>query len=144
MTNWVKIDRATGDIIKRKRADSMTRIFNKPSVWLEQVNEAKPAYDPDTHKLEALITQPDMSDLSVDVDPSAQRVEGWSTVAMSADELQDIVNGKIAQTDRFLARMVEDILVHVAQGTPLTRNAFHPKVWDRINARRALRGKAPV
>ena len=35
MTSWVKIDRKTGNILKMRTEDSLNRIFNKPSVWIE-------------------------------------------------------------------------------------------------------------
>ena len=65
MTRWVKIDRATGDVLKRRTEDKLERVFNKPVVWLEVEKKDAPEYDASTHKLTPVVTQPDLSDLSV-------------------------------------------------------------------------------
>lgn len=144
MTDWVKISRITGEVLKRKTAPSMERVFHKPYVWLESIQDEKLVYDPDTQKLERTVTQPDLSDLGIDVDPTSKYIQGWAVVALTAQELLVIRNNKIAQTDSKLAQIVEDILVNISEGTPLTRSAFPDKVWAKINARRALRGDSPV
>ena len=141
---YVKIDRATGDVIRRKKAYAMERIFNKPTVWIEFEKGAQPTYDPETHKLLPLVTQPDLSDLNVDVDPSSKRVEGWQSVALTADELVQRRNDKISGLDRGLTRIIEDLMVAVATGQTLDRSAFPEQVWNKINQRRALRGQADV
>ena len=75
MTEWVKIDRKTGNVLKRRTEDKLERVFNKPLVWIELEKKDVPEYDATTHKLTPVVTQPDLSDLSVAVSPSAKRVE---------------------------------------------------------------------
>ena len=87
MTTWVKIDRATGDVLKRRTEDKLERVFNKPVVWLEVEKKDAPEYDAATHKLNATVTQPDLSDLSVAVPTDAKRVEGYEAVALSDSEI---------------------------------------------------------
>ena len=87
MTDWVKIHRATGNVLKRRTEDKLERVFNKPVVWIEVEKKDAPEYDASTHKLNATVTQPDLSDLSVAVSPSAKRVEGWEAVALSDSEI---------------------------------------------------------
>ena len=87
MTKWVKIDRATGNVLKRRTEDKLERVFNKPVVWIEVEKKDAPEYDASTHKLNATVTQPDLSDLSVAVPTDAKRVEGYEAVALSDSEI---------------------------------------------------------
>lgn len=87
MTKWVKIDRATGNVLKRRTEDKLERVFNKPVVWIEVEKKDAPEYDTATHKLNATVTQPDLSDLSVAVPTDAKRVEGYEAVALSDSEI---------------------------------------------------------
>ena len=141
---WVKIDRATGEIVKRKTEAVMERVFDKPTVWLELLREDPPDFDANTQKIVADVRQSDLSDLSVAVDPGEQRIESWSVVQLSADELEKRTSIRIEETDHLLAKIVEDILVVIATGATLNKAAFSSAVWDQINARRALRGEADV
>lgn len=88
MTTWVKIDRATGDVLKRRTEDKLERVFNKPVVWLEVEKKDAPEYDASTHKLTPVVTQPDLSDLSVAVSPSAKRVETYKAVKLTDAEIE--------------------------------------------------------
>lgn len=141
---WVKIDRSNGNVIKGKTAAELKRVFNKSTVWLELVREARPNFDLNTQKLVAQVQQADLSDLSVDVDPSEKRVESWSVVSLSSDELAKRTSDRIEETDYLLAKIVEDIMVVIATGATLNRAAFSSDVWDQINARRSLRGEDDV
>jgi hypothetical protein len=87
MTEWVKIDRATGNVLKRRTEDSLERVMNKAVVWIELDKKDAPEYDASTHKLEPVVTQPDLSDLSVAVSPSAKRVETYKTVKLTDEEV---------------------------------------------------------
>ena len=87
MTKWVKINRATGNVLKRRTEDNLERVFNKPDVWIELEKKDAPEYDAATHKLNATVTQPDLSDLSVAVPTDAKRVEGYEAVALSDSEI---------------------------------------------------------
>ena len=141
---WVKIDRSNGNVIKGKTAAELKRVFNKSTVWLELVREARPNFNLNTQKLVAQVAQSDLSDLSVDVDPSEKRVESWSVVSLSSDELAKRTSDRIEETDYLLAKIVEDIMVVIATGATLNRAAFSSDVWDQINARRSLRGEDDV
>ena len=87
MTEWVKIDRATGNVLKRRTEDSLERVMNKAVVWIELDKKDAPKHDASTHKLNATVTQPDLSDLSVAVPTDAKRVEGYEAVALSDSEI---------------------------------------------------------
>tara|TARA_Y100000310_G_scaffold167086_1_gene166803 strand:- start:1071 stop:1505 length:435 start_codon:yes stop_codon:yes gene_type:complete len=144
MKTWVKIDRATGAVLKTKRAAEIKRVFNKRVVWLELTREPPPPYDPDTHKIVRDVQQIDLSDLGVPVPLSAMRVEDWKIVALDAAELTDRTNDKIADLDSGLIRIVEDLAVVIAGGGKLDRASLPGAVWDKINERRVLRGESEV
>lgn len=93
--------------------------------------------------------------------PSAAQTHDGYTEALEADqwvrrhqvrgltaaELEARRIDRLRDSDtRDMARMVEDIMVVVATsgGVSLTRDNFPSAVWDKINARRALRGMGPV
>jgi hypothetical protein len=144
MTTWVKIDRATGKDLKYKKADSLKRDFSKKYVWIEFQEGAQPIYNPETQKIVKAVTQPDLSNLSIDVDPTAKRIEGWTIVALDTAELEIIKNNKIARTDNGLIRALEDILALIAQGKPLNKNNLPASAIDKVNERRSYRGGLPV
>ena len=145
MKKWYsKIDRSTGNIVKRKEFDNPKRALNKPFVWLPEERDAQPEYDKETHKLVQTDTIPDLSDMTVDVSPDAKRVLGFDVIALTEEEKARIKAGKIAASDGTLARMTEDILVIIAQGGVLEKDSFVEEVWEKINARRVLRGEDEV
>jgi len=145
MKKWYsKIDRSTGDIVKRKQFNNPERALNKPFVWIPEERDAQPEYDKKTHKLVQTDTIPDLSDMTVDVSPDAKRVLGFDVVALSADEKEQIRLGKIAGSDGDLAKLTEDILVIIAQGGVLEKDSFDEEVWEKVNARRVLRGEDEV
>ena len=63
---------------------------------------------------------------------------------ITEEEKARIKAGKIAASDGTLARMTEDILVIIAQGGVLEKDSFADEVWEKINARRLLRGESEV
>jgi hypothetical protein len=145
MKKWyAKIDRATGFVVKRKEFDNPERALNKPFVWIPEERDAQPDYDKETHKLVQTETIPDLSDTTVDVSQDAKRVLGFNVVALTEEEKAQINTRKIADSDGVLARMTEDILVIVAQGGVLEKDSFADEVWEKINARRILRGEDEV
>ena len=144
MTLYKLIDRSTGDVLRTRRETSMERVLNKPKVWLATTRNDPGVYDPDTHKAVSRVDRPDLSDLNVDVSPSAVRVEDWDIVALTAQELQSRKLRNILETDEQLPRMIEDILVQIASGQPLTRDSFPSQLWTKINRRRTLRGLPEV
>jgi hypothetical protein len=143
--NYAKIDRATGKILKQKSSEGMERVFNKEVVWLEMELTGKPDYDKDNEKVvQYQRTSADISDLSIDVPPDTKLIRGYDKVDLSNDEKEQIRLGKIADSDGVLARMTEDILVIIAQGGVLEKDSFPSEVWDKVNARRLLRGEGEV
>jgi hypothetical protein len=145
MKKWYsKIDRSTGDIVKRKEFNNPERALNKSFVWLPEERDAQPDCNKETHKLVQTDTIPDLSDMTVDVSPDAKRVLGFDVVALSADEKEQIRLGKIAGSDGDLAKLTEDILVIIAQGGVLEKDSFDEEVWEKVNARRVLRGEDEV
>ena len=145
MKKWYsKIDRSTGNIVKRKEFDNPKRALNKPFVWLPEERDAQPDYNKETHKLVQTDTIPDLSDMTVDVSPDDKRVLGFDVVALTEEEKAGINTKEIADSDGTLARMTEDILVIIAQGGVLEKDSFAEEVWEKINARRLLRGEDEV
>jgi len=145
MKKWYsKIDRSTGNIVKRKEFDNPKRALNKPFVWLPEERDAQPEYDKETHKLVQTDTIPDLSDMGVDVSQDAKRVLGFGVVVLTEEEKARIKTGKIADSDGVLARMTEDILVIIAQGGVLEKDSFAGEVWEKINTRRLLRGENEI
>ena len=145
MKKWYsKIDRSTGNIVNRKELNNPERALDKPFVWIPEERDIEPEYDKETHKLVRTETIPDLSDMNVDVSPDAKRAWGFDVVALTEEEKARIKTGKIADSDRVLARMTEDILVIIAQGGVLEKDSFADEVWDKVNARRILRGEDEV
>ena len=145
MKKWYsKIDRSTGNIVKRKELNNPERALNKPFVWLPEERDIRPEYDKETHKLVQAETIPDLSDTTVDVSQNAKRALGFDVVALTEEEKAGINTRKIADSDGVLARMTEDILVIIAQGGTLEKDSFAEEVWEKINARRLLRGEDEV
>ena len=145
MKKWYsKIDRSTGGIVKRKEFDNPERALNKPFVWIPEERDAQLDYDKETHKLVQTDVIPDLSDMGIDVSQDAKRALGFDVVALTEEEKAGIKTGKIAKSDGVLARMTEDILVIIAQGGVLERDSFAEEVWEKINARRLLRGEDEV
>jgi len=141
---YSKIDRSTGSIVNRKELNNPERALNKPFVWIPEERDAQPEYNTETHKLVQTDTIPDLSDMGVDVSPDAKRVLGFDVIALTEEEKARIKAGKIAASDGTLARMTEDILVIIAQGGVLEKDSFVEEVWEKINARRVLRGEDEV
>ena len=145
MKKWYsKIDRSTGNIVKRKEFNNPERALDKPFVWIPEERDIRPEYDKETHKLVQTETIPDLSDMTVDVSPDVKRVLGVNVVALTEEERAQVNIGKIVDSDGVLARMTEDILVIVAQGGVLEKDSFADEVWEKINARRAYRGEESI
>ena len=145
MKKWYsKIDRSTGNIVKRKEFDNPKRALNKPFVWIPEERDTQPDYNKETHKIVQTETIPDLSDMTVDVPQDAKRALGFDVVALTEEEKAQINTRKIADSDGVLARMTEDILVIIAQGGVLEKASFPNEVWDKVNARRLLRGEGEV
>ena len=145
MKKWyAKIDRSTGGIVKRKEFDNPERALNKPFVWIPEERDAQPDCNKETHKLVQTETIPDLSDMSVDVSQDAKRALGFDVVALTEEEKAGINTRKIADSDDDLARFTEDILVIIAQGGTLEKDSFADEVWEKVNARKVLRGEDEV
>ena len=145
MKKWYsKIDRSTGNIVKRKEFDNPKRALNKPFVWIPEERESRPEHNTETHKLVQTETIPDLSDMAIDVPQDAKRALGFDVVALTEEEKAQINTRKIADSDGVLARMTEDILVIIAQGGTLEKDSFADEVWEKVNARRVLRGEDEV
>ena len=144
MTEWVKIDRATGNVLKRRTEDSLERVMNKAVVWLELDEKEEPSYNANTHKLRKKVTQPDLSDLSADVSASTKRVEEWEVVELSDDEKSEVKEIAVRVTDRNMAQITEELMVAIAEGKTLNRAAFSDATWNKINERRKIRGESEI
>tara|TARA_R100001443_G_scaffold23095_1_gene35283 strand:- start:1613 stop:2020 length:408 start_codon:yes stop_codon:yes gene_type:complete len=108
MTKWVKIDRSTGNVLKRRTEDNLERVFNKPVVWIELEKKDAPEYDAATHKLNATVVQPDLSDLSQTVPTDAKRVEGYEAVALSDSEIAANKDAQYAQPINVVFKLAHD------------------------------------
>jgi hypothetical protein len=143
--NYAKIDRATGKVLKQKSSEGMERAFNKEVVWLEMELTGKPDYDKDNEKaVQYQRVSADISDLSIDVSPDTKFLQGYDVASLTTDEKEQIKLGKIVDSDDDLARFTEDILVAIAQGDTLEKDSFSDEVWEKVNARRVLRGEVAV
>jgi hypothetical protein len=143
--NYAKIDRATGKVLKQKSSEGMERVFGKEVVWLEMELTGKPDYDKDNEKVvQYQRVSADISDLSIDVPPDTKFLQGYDVVDLNNDEKEQVRLGKIAGSDEDLAKLTEDILVVIAQGGTLEKDSFPSEVWDKVNARRVLRGEGEV
>ena len=141
---YVKIDRGSGEVLKRKTSARMERVFDKPTVWLPLERVERPAFDPEVYKLVAKITQPDLSDLTKKVPVGTKRIETWNTVKLTEAELVTRAEVQISLSDPLLTRAVEDLLVLIATNQTLTRAMFADAIWENVNKRRKLRKQDPV
>jgi len=144
MTEWVKIDRATGNVLKRRTEDSLERVMNKAVVWIELDKKDAPEHDASTHKLNATVVQPDLSDLSAAVSTDAKRVEGFEAVALSDKEVGEAKEIAVRVTDRNMAQITEELMTAIAKGKTLNRAAFSDATWEKINERRKIRGESEI
>ena len=143
--NYAKIDRATGKVLKQKSSEGMERVFNKEVVWLEMELTGRPDHDKDNEKVvQYQRVSADISDLSIDVPPDTKFLQGYDVVSLTTDEKEQVRLGKIADSDEDLAKLTEDILVVIAQGGTLEKDSFPDEVWEKVNARRVLRGEDEV
>ena len=143
--NYAKIDRATGKVLKQKSSEGMERAFGKEVVWLEMELTGRPDYDEDNEKVvQYQRVSADISDLSIDVPPDTKFLQGYDVVSLTTDEKEQVRLGKIAGSDEDLAKLTEDILVVIAQGGTLEKDSFPSEVWEKVNARRVLRGEDEV
>ena len=105
----------------------------------------KPDYDKDNEKaVQYQRVSADISDLSIDVPPDTKFLQGYDVASLTTDEKEQIKLGKIVDSDDDLARFTEDILVAIAQGDTLEKDSFSDEVWEKVNARRVLRGEVAV
>lgn len=145
MKTFVKIDRLTGEILRRKTAPELNRALNKPTVWLELDRKPEPTFNSETETLELIVEQPDLSDLTKSVHYRVKRVERKIVRSLTPEEIQSRNNLKIkTDEDPKLIRVLEDLMVAIAEGKPLIRETFPQAVWDKINKRRRLRGLEDV
>ena len=143
--NYAKIDRATGKVLEQKSSEGIERVFGKEVVWLEMELTGKPDYDKDNEKVvQYQRISANISDLSIDVPPDTKFLQGYDVVSLTTDEKEQVRLGKIADSDEDLAKLTEDILVVIAQGGTLEKDSFPSEVWEKVNARRVLRGEGEV
>ena len=96
MKKWYsKIDRSTGNIVKRKELNNPERALNKPFVWLPEERDTQPEYNTETHKLVQTETIPDLSDMAIDVPQDAKRALGFNVVALTEEEKAGIKQEKL-------------------------------------------------
>lgn len=82
-----------------------------------------------------------------EAEEAGQWVRRHQVRGMTPEEIEAQRVAQLRESDnRDMARMVEDILVIVAQsgGVALSRDSFPAALWNKINARRAWRGLEPV
>tara|TARA_R100000656_G_C3949855_1_gene128244 strand:- start:500 stop:925 length:426 start_codon:yes stop_codon:yes gene_type:complete len=110
-------------------------IFNgKPLRWLPYTMDDEPIFDADTH----------IKERSVETVGESEVTLSHPVRALTQAELTSRRQGKIRGLDNTLVRIVEDLMVAVATGEPLTRDTFPAQAWEKINKRRRLRGQADV
>ena len=141
---WAKIDRATGNVVKYKRAKELKRVLNKKYVWVEEVEGERPAYDPDKQQIRPKPTLPDLSDLSKPVDASVQRVLNYEVLSLSDEQVKSKTIEKIVRTDKRMARITEDLLSILVCKGDVKWTDLKEEVQEVINDRRTKRGKADL
>ena len=99
MATYLKIDRATGNVLDREHKDDPVRALNKPTIWLPLVSDPPPSFDLAAEKLVARLDIPDLADLGRDVASDAVATEGFNVVALTVEEIasqeQARVDGEI-------------------------------------------------
>lgn len=141
---WAKIDRATGNVVKYKRAKELKRVLDKKYVWVEEIEGERPSFDPDKQQIRPKPTLPDLSDLSKSVDASVQRVINYEVVNFSDKQIEEQTISKIVETDKRMARITEDLLSILVCKGDVKWTDLKEEVQEVINDRRTKRGKADL
>ena len=82
MTEYLKVRKADGAILKQKNYDNPTRDLKKESVWLPlEVSDTEPSYDSATQKLVRYYIIPDLA---------GDLTDAKVTYALKAEALSDI------------------------------------------------------
>ncbi len=123
MTLYAQIDRANGTVLEYRDVAAMERALNKRIVWIPVVRVAKPNFNSDIERLTATVTQPDLSNLAVDVPANAERVEGWAVETIS---LAACKSNKKAKVDALLAQKF-------AAGRVYSGHTFQIRAQDLTN-----------
>ena len=122
------------DAAKEFRTGAPPVLKGKGMKWLPFVDEPKADYDEDTHTYGG----------PVETVTATEVTRSIPIRVLTTGELQDHKFQKIEATDRLITRIIEDIMVAIAQGDTLTRDTFPAPLWAKINKRRALRGQEDV
>jgi hypothetical protein len=141
MKTWVKIDRATGREMERKRAKKLNkRPLNKKIVWLELVDGSPQTYDPETEKIRRVLTVPDLSDLTKSVRKNVVATMQRNKIKLSQAQLDQKKIHLVASLDGKVARDVENLIGMIIDGVPLTKENLDTKTIERHSERKAARG----
>ena len=123
MALYAKIDRATGAVIEYRDLTDPVRAMHKDQVMLPVTKNAKPPFNADIERLTGTVTQPDLSNLLVNVSPTAERVEGWQVDTLP---LATCKANKRAKVDALLA-------VKIAAGRVYSGNTYQIRAQDLTN-----------
>lgn len=145
MTVCVKVDRATGKILERRDIDTAGRALSKPVVMLPEVVDSLPPFSPETEKLVRVdVLPPKFADLALPVNPDAVLHGTWTVEPLSPAELLTRRNAKLDMLDRPMPRALEDVVERLIAKSLVPKADWPKEVIDKINAKRALRGEAPL
>ncbi len=123
MALYAKIDRTTGAVLEYRELTDPVRAMHKEHVMLPVTKSAKPPFNADIEKLTVTVTQPDLSNLLVNVSPTAERVEGWQVDTLP---LATCKANKRAKVDVLLA-------TKIAAGRVYSGNTYQIRSQDLTN-----------
>ena len=135
MSVYAKVNRLTSEILKRKDYTDPARVFDKSLAWLPVTVQDDPVYDTATEKLVNFQTIPDLSDLNVDVSPTAEIVEGRNKVTMTANEKDALVA---------VPPDIASLVNTPVNAKILSSTDFPADLIARVNARNRLDGDAEI
>jgi hypothetical protein len=107
MATYLKIERATGDVLMREDKDDPIRALGKEMVWIPLTVQAAPDFDGAAEKIVARLDIPDLADMSRDVAPDAVATEGFNVVALSTEEIAGREQGRVDDAIRAAGALLD-------------------------------------
>lgn len=138
---WVKIDRlvSTPHELEVRKEVELKRDLKSQFVWVQEVEEPRPVFDPNTEKLKKVYVLPDLSDLSKPVKPSVKRVVTYNVSPLNADEIKNKKIREIISTDKSMPRITENVITLLVEKGVIAWDELPVENQEIINKRRVNR-----
>lgn len=134
MTLYLKIERATKEVLRQRHADAMERVFDKRAVWLPVTDPAAPDHDPATQVVERALSIPDLSA------PDAETVVtvAYAVRAKTAQELARDGNRALVALGADAAVVLTELAQVLVDKGVIAVSDFPPAVRQRFQDIKAI------